>query len=119
MRRHGSTADPPVDDADVERILDSLRDRVEPERPADVAHRSDLDAALRAFRASHPTGTLSAPRMISPLLDLWALASAVGPQVAAPIERLLKALPDRAVVTGAELDVCVDDVEAALDDLPA
>ncbi len=78
--------------------------------------RSNLEAAIASMRG-YATGSFSAKRAVGPLLDLWDLASAVDRSAARPIEALLVAVVDRAVVAADELAACLDDVEHVLDRL--
>ena len=72
---------------------------------------------LDEIRRTHADSVQSAGRVISPLLDLWSLATAVDQTAAAPIESLLKALIVRTTTTSAELSVCANEVEAILNGL--
>ena len=76
-----------------------------------------LRQGLDEFRRTHADSVQSAGRVISPLLDLWSLATAVDQTAAAPIESLLKALIVRTTTTSAELSACANEVEAILNGL--
>jgi len=73
-----------------------------------------LRRGLDEFRVSHSDSVISAGRTITPLLDLWSLATAVDHAAAAPIEALLRVLVVRTTTTATELSACIDNVEAVL-----
>src|SRR5581483_6906131 len=73
-----------------------------------------LRQGLEAFRSAHRCSVQSAQRAITPLLDLWALASDVDHMAARPVEILLTALVVREVVTADELSHCADEVDWAV-----
>jgi hypothetical protein len=72
---------------------------------------------LLALRVAHPDGRYSAKRTIDPLLEVWAVVSAVDRSAARPIEVMLQGLVHRPLVTASKLWACADDVEAVLDTL--
>jgi hypothetical protein len=72
---------------------------------------------LLALRVAHPDGRYSAKRTIDPLLEVWAVVSAVDRSAARPIEVMLQGLVHRSLVTASELWACADEVEAVLDTL--
>ena len=130
MRRHPSaTAGAGLDEAPGARPADAsvagtpdavaLRVAEDASWQAWLARRSELAGALRDFRSAHDGGSFSAQRMIDPLLDLWTVAVSVDRRTARPIEVLLKALVDRAMIRALELCACLDEVQSALDDLPS
>ena len=57
---------------------------------------------------------VSASRLVNPLLDLWALAIEVGPDAAAPVERLLTVYAGpRELAAPSELDELLAELQAA------
>jgi hypothetical protein len=87
--------------------------------PGERGARSELLRALLEFRWDHLAGPYPAAAEITPLLDLWALAVAVDPRAARPIERMLTALLLRTVVTAHELARCLEEVRWALTNDPS
>ena len=77
----------------------------------------ELERAIAEFRAAHTDSVIAARRVISPLLDVWSLATAVDPLVAEPIQVLLKALVQRQTTSSGELSECLDRVEMRVRDL--
>jgi len=73
---------------------------------------------LMEYRWDHLAGPYAAADQITPLLDLWALASAVDHAAARPIEHLLTSLVRRTLVTSDELARGLEEVRAAVADLP-
>jgi hypothetical protein len=69
------------------------------------------------YRWAHLAGPYPSGDEITPLLDLWALATAVDGAVARPIERLLTLLVHRTLVTSLELARGLELVRTALADL--
>jgi len=78
-----------------------------------------LRQGLEEFRSAHRCSVQSAQRAITPLLDVWALASEVDHMAARPVEMLLTALVAREVVTADELSHCADEVDWAVSWLAA
>jgi hypothetical protein len=78
-----------------------------------------LRRGLEEFRSAHRCSVQSAQRAITPLLDVWALASEVDHMAARPVEILLTALVAREVVTADELSHCADEVDWAVSWLAA
>ena len=81
---------------------------------ADVA---EVRLALASLRTSFGAGAVSASRTINPLLDLWALTTAVDRCAAIPIEALLTVLVRRSITTTAEMAEMADRVEQMLQKL--
>jgi hypothetical protein len=87
-------------------------------RPPPAAAAADvlaLRSALDGIADGHGTGAISASRMIDPLLDLWALATAVDHLAAVPVESLLTVLVRRSITTTDELAQMTGAVSRALD----
>lgn len=76
----------------------------------------ELTDAMAAFLDEHGGTVVSASRVVNPLLNLWSLAHAVDPIVAAPIEELLTALRGRTLTTPDELTAAVAKVRDLLGD---
>ncbi|HZD66403.1 MAG TPA: hypothetical protein VE152_09915 [Acidimicrobiales bacterium] len=72
-----------------------------------------LDQEIDSFLGAHTDTAISASRVINPLLDLWQVASAMDPSVAAPVETLLTALVQRELTTPGELQEFMDQMRAA------
>lgn len=67
---------------------------VEQAEPMEQVGRPDarqrmLDAAADLHRAHAADAAISTSRLLNPLLDIWSVASELGPSVAAPVEELL------------------------------
>jgi hypothetical protein len=79
--------------------------------------RDQLLAAAEELRAAHAQEVaVSTSRLLNPLLDLWSLASELGPQVAAPVEELLTVYAGpRDLASPAELKELVDRLRQASD----
>jgi hypothetical protein len=75
---------------------------------------SELQGAVRSFLEAFDEPTISASRPVDGLLEIWALAAAIDPSVAAPVESLLTALVARKLTTAEELRRTMDEVEIAL-----
>ena len=86
--------------------------------PAGDGARSELLRGLMEYRWDHLAGPYAAADQITPLLDLWALASPVDSAAARPIEHLLTSLVRRTLVTSDELARGLEEVRAAVADLP-
>lgn len=76
-----------------------------------------LIQAAEMLRDSHADEVaISTSRLLNPLLDLWALASDVSPEAAAPIEALLTVYAGpRELASPAELAELVDRLRRSVD----
>lgn len=76
-----------------------------------------LLAAAEELRASHADEVaVSTSRLVNPLLDIWSLATELGPQVAAPVEELLTVyVGPRDLASPAELEELVERLRSASD----
>ena len=63
-----------------------------------------LRFAVSAFLADLNDETVSASRLINPLLNLWQLATSVDPTAAAPLEELLSVVSYRNLIARSELN---------------
>ena len=87
----------------------------EPEMDADQKDRLiEAAEALREQYASHVA--ISTSRLLNPLLDLWGMAIEIGPEMAAPIEKLLTVYAGpRDLAVPSELGELVDRLRTAPD----
>ena len=79
--------------------------------------RQELITAAEQLRdANAGQVALSASRLLNPLLDLWSMASELGPEVSAPIEQLLTVYAGpRDLASPDELDELVQRLRDAVD----
>ncbi|HVA41897.1 MAG TPA: hypothetical protein VNF50_00275 [Acidimicrobiales bacterium] len=76
-----------------------------------------LLAAAEELRVTHASEVaVSTSRLLNPLLDIWSIASELGPLVAAPVEELLTVYAGpRDLASPAELEELVERLRTASD----
>lgn len=78
-----------------------------------------LRFAVGAFLAELKDDTVSANRIINPLLNLWQLATEVDSAAAAPLEELLSVISQRNLIARSELSNVLDRVLAGASSVQA
>ncbi|HUZ43278.1 MAG TPA: hypothetical protein VMU63_02670 [Acidimicrobiales bacterium] len=76
-----------------------------------------LLAAAEELQVTHASEVaVSTSRLLNPLLDIWSIATELGPQVAAPVEELLTVYAGpRDLASPAELEELVERLRTASD----
>jgi len=78
-----------------------------------VSGRDDeLGFAIERFLESQTDDFTTRSRVVNQLLNLWATAQELGPEVAAPLETLLGASTQRSLISRAELVAVLTEVRA-------